>query len=120
MSSRNGKITLNQKLRRTVVAVLTVLVVGGTSVSAAGASGHEGRLLSDPTPRVPAAQAEPGIAPPDPDNTAVYLDKAGRVIDMSPDAGVPPRAAGLRCTPVSGRDNPHVSENKIDMSGHGW
>jgi hypothetical protein len=106
----------SQKLRRTAIAVFTLLVVGGTSVSATGASGHEGRLLSDPTPRVTSTEAEPGIAPPDSDKTAVYLDKAGRVMDMSQGAGVTPKAGGFRCTPVSGRDNPHVSENKIDMS----
>lgn len=41
-------------------------------------------------------------------------------MDMSRSAGMAPEADGLRCTPVSGRDNPHVSENRIDMSGHGW
>ncbi|MEV0845502.1 hypothetical protein AB0J21_06355 [Streptomyces sp. NPDC049954] len=110
----------NQKLRRTVIAALTVLMVGGTSISATGASGHESRQASGPTPQVSSAEAEPGIAPPDSDETAVYLDKAGQVMGMSPSTSTTPKAGGLRCTPESGRDNPHVSKNKVDMSGHGW
>ncbi|MEV0783303.1 hypothetical protein AB0I52_10020 [Streptomyces sp. NPDC050423] len=116
----------NRGLRRTAIAVLTVLAVGGASASTTGASGHEKHLQGDPISRVTASAAEPGIAPPDPGNTAVYLGQAGQVLDMSPSAGATSKSpksskvGGLHCTPISGRDNPHVSENKIDMSGHGW
>lgn len=64
--------------------------------------------------------AAPGIAPPDADKTAVYLDSAGQVIAVikSPSAG--PDAAQIGCTPVSGRDNPHRSSTGVAASGHGW
>ncbi|WP_228450054.1 hypothetical protein [Streptomyces alkaliterrae] len=29
-------------------------------------------------------------------------------------------AAAFRCTPVSGRDNPHRSSTGVAVSGHGW
>ncbi len=66
------------------------------------------------------ADAEPGIAGPAADATAVYLDSAGRAITPAtatdPDAGT--SAQALVCTPDSGRDNPHRSGG--DVSGHGW
>ncbi|MEE4493291.1 hypothetical protein [Streptomyces sp. BE230] len=82
----------NRGLRRTAIAVLTVLVVGGASASTTGASGHEGHLQGDPTSQVTASTAEPGIAPPDLGNTAVYLDRAGQVLDMSPERGRDPES----------------------------
>ncbi len=67
---------------------------------------------------VPSKDAVPGIAPPGADKTAVYLDSAGRVIPTAKSPSAVSETAGIGCTPVSGRDNPHPSAG--DVSGHGW
>ncbi|MFF9479492.1 hypothetical protein [Streptomyces sp. NPDC014733] len=74
------------------------------------------------TPRVTAAEAVPGLAPPGAGATAVYRDRTGRVLDMpgAERAGLPWQAAAFGCTPVSGRDNPHRSGTGVAASGHGW
>ncbi|MFC9486423.1 hypothetical protein ACFTZM_10145 [Streptomyces hydrogenans] len=109
-----------RSFRRATIAVLAVLIVGGTSVSSAGASGREGHLFGDPTPSATAAEAVPGIPPSGTSDSAVYLDEAGQVVNMPRSEAAVSRGDGFRCTPDSGRDLPHVSKNKVDASGHGW
>ncbi|MDX3382826.1 hypothetical protein PV682_15305 [Streptomyces niveiscabiei] len=86
-----------------VLASLTIWAVP-TAVTAA------------PVPPAEAAEPVPGIAPPDSDTTAVYLDAEGRPVQTAERTG----AQRLGCTPVSGRDNPHRSGTGVAVSGHGW
>lgn len=69
---------------------------------------------------MPSKDAVPGIAPAGADETAVYLDSAGRAIPMATSPSADSEAALLGCTPVSGRDNPHRSSTGVAVSGHGW
>lgn len=62
--------------------------------------------------------AEPGVAPPGLDATAIYLDGAGRPLSVEAVPASSMDAAAFPCTPLSGRDNPHTSSG--DVSGHGW
>ncbi|WP_228456804.1 hypothetical protein [Streptomyces durbertensis] len=70
-------------------------------------------------------EAAPGVAPAGADKAAVYLDMDGQVLPR-PESGERPAdepredAAAFRCTPVSGRDNPHRSSTGVAVSGHGW
>jgi hypothetical protein len=108
-----------RKVNRLVV-VGAALVIGtgvttgvGTPAVAADPAGSPGTAGF-----VPSQEAVPGIAPPDADGSAVYLDAAGRLISQAtgPNGGSDPTLIG--CTPESGRDNPHYSGG--DVSGHGW
>jgi hypothetical protein len=67
---------------------------------------------------VPSEDAVPGIAPPDADKTAVYLDSSGRATATAESPGAVAETPLIGCTPESGRDNPHYSGG--DVSGHGW
>ncbi|WP_239481458.1 hypothetical protein [Streptomyces sp. CS014] len=105
---------LTGKLRLTAIAVLASLTIGGASAAPTTASDRDG----DARP----GAAVPGVAPSDSDTSAVYLDSAGRVMDMDAaeeaSAARQPTAPG--CTPASGRDNPHRSGTGVAASGHGW
>lgn len=61
----------------------------------------------------------PALAPANLTGPSVYKDENGKTLfveDASTTAGA--LAASSKCTPVSGRDNPHVTGG--DASGHGW
>ncbi|MFF4325848.1 hypothetical protein ACFYZT_04970 [Streptomyces sp. NPDC001591] len=105
---------LTGKLRLAVIAALASLLIGGASAATTAASARDGDTS--------AGTAVPGVAPSGSDASAVYLDGAGRVIDMDAvdDSGTTRHAAALGCTPVSGRDNPHRSSTGVTASGHGW
>ncbi|WP_245692753.1 hypothetical protein [Streptomyces katrae] len=104
----------NGRLRLTVIAALASLLIGGASAGTTAASDRGGDEQAD--------TAVPGVAPSGSDAAAVYLDAAGRVIDMDAvdESGTTRHAAVLGCTPVSGRDNPHRSSTGVAASGHGW
>ncbi|MET8297870.1 hypothetical protein ABZW02_28000 [Streptomyces sp. NPDC005180] len=105
---------LTGKLRLAVIAALASLLIGGASAATTAASARDGDTS--------AGTAVPGVAPSGSDASAVYLDGAGRVIDMDAvdDSGTTRHAVALGCTPVSGRDNPHRSSTGVTASGHGW
>jgi hypothetical protein len=67
-------------------------------------------------PQAPsAAAAVPGVDT----SGGTYLDENGHVLSMrGTDATVGVSPDSGRCTPVSGRDNPHYTAP--DVSGHGW
>ncbi|MEU3568601.1 hypothetical protein AB0E96_09260 [Kitasatospora sp. NPDC036755] len=102
------------KYRLTVIVAFAALMIGDVSAPATAASARVGGEL--------AGAAVPGIAPSDPDESAVYLDADGRVMDMgrAKGLGATREAAAFGCTPVSGRDNPHRSSTGVAVSGHGW
>ncbi|MGW4835590.1 MULTISPECIES: hypothetical protein [unclassified Streptomyces] len=105
---------LTGKLRLTAIAVLASLTIGGASAAPTTASDRNG----DARP----GAAVPGVAPSGSDASAVYLDSAGRAMDMdvAEEAGTARQPTAIGCTPVSGRDNPHRSGTGVAASGHGW
>ncbi|GGW13503.1 hypothetical protein GCM10018980_70790 [Streptomyces capoamus] len=104
------------------MAVFMTLTIGGAATPAVALSAPVGSAPERVHPPVVAeADAVPGIAPQDTDESAVYLDENGQVLPIEnpteADSEVAPAAA---CTPVSGRDNPHRSATGVAVSGHGW
>lgn len=100
------------------------LLVGAALVLAVGATGMAGA----PSPSdgfAPPEEAVPGVAPPEAEDGAVYLDGEGREIPMPEgpepaDAEEGAQTQQFPCTPDSGRDNPHRSSTGVVVSGHGW
>ncbi|WP_225833908.1 hypothetical protein [Streptomyces sp. NK08204] len=92
------------------LVALVALGIGGPPASAAATPGTSAK------PGKPV----PGVAPAGADKTAVYLDMAGRIIPAAGRPAAAPQTARFRCTPVSGRDNPHRSGTGVAVSGHGW
>lgn len=101
-------------LRLTIIAALASLMIGGAAAATTAAVTRDGDGSAD--------TAVPGVAPSGSDASAVYLDGAGRVMDMNAvnESGTPRQAATLGCTPVSGRENPHRSSTGVAAFGHGW
>lgn len=114
MMTREAQIA-RRKTRRMVAVTLALGLVASTSIApSAGAA--------EPTPLTFASyeDAVPAVIQPGAAATAVYLDQSGQVIPMT-ESG--PATQGLWCTPISGRDNPHISTTTLTprtISGHGW
>lgn len=106
--------------RLVVVGAALALGMGATAVASASAAAAEPTGLRAGATSVLSKDAVPGIAPPGADNTAVYLDSAGRVIPTVKSQRAAPETTLIGCTPVSGRDNPHRSSTGVAASGHGW
>jgi hypothetical protein len=101
------------------LAAVGVALVLGTGAAAVASAAEPTALRADAM-SAPSMAAEPGIAPPDADSTAIYLDSAGQVIPAAQSPGAASQTALIGCTPVSGRDNPHRSSTGVAVSGHGW
>jgi len=98
----------SRKLRLIATAVLALgLAFSAIAAQSTGAAQYAFASHKD---------AVPGVMPPGADATATFLDESGQVMSMPATADA--EADGLWCTPVSGRDNPHLSLG--DVSGHGW
>jgi hypothetical protein len=107
-----------------MIKVNRLVVVGaalalGTGAAAVASAAEPTGLRAGATSAPPAA-AVPGIAPPNADKTAVYLDSASRMIPTAKSPRAVSETALIGCTPVSGRDNPHRSSTGVAVSGHGW
>ncbi|MER7168162.1 hypothetical protein ABT336_19095 [Micromonospora sp. NPDC000207] len=85
------------------------------AVANAPAAGAEPAGLHVGARFVSFVDAEPGIAQPGADETAVYLDSDGNVIPIDPQPASESTLIG--CTPENMPDNPHWSSP--DVSGHG-
>jgi hypothetical protein len=100
----------SKKLRNIASALLAIgLVVSTVAAPAAGAVEYVFAWHED---------AVPGVMPPGADATATFIDESGQLMPTPGTADASAEADGLWCTPVSGRDNPHLSLG--DVSGHGW
>jgi hypothetical protein len=95
-------------LRVATVASVAVVLIGFASQA------HAAPPLQT-SPVVSYADAVPGLAPADIGDSALYVDKNGRVIGTKPSAGAVTPLLG--CQPISLPDDPHYSAP--DVSGHG-
>lgn len=105
----------SKKLRPIAIAVLALALAVSTTAATSAGAGESTRLAF-----ASYEDAVPGVVPPGALATAVFLDQSGQVIPMTATADPSAEAAGLWCTPVSGRDNPHRSAAGVAVSGHGW
>lgn len=116
MMTTRGKQLATRKRRRAVAVMLALGLVASTTIAAPSAGAVESTALTFAS----SEDAVPAVIKPGAEATAVYLDQFGQVI---PRTASGPAPQGLWCTPVSGRDNPHISGTIISprtISGHGW
>jgi hypothetical protein len=96
-------------MKRIVGTVLSFGVILALVAAPANASADATSVDSE--------DAVPGLAPPGVDKTAVYLDRAGRVMGTAESMTANSNTAQIGCKPESLPDYPHYSSP--DVSGHG-
>lgn len=93
------------------LAVATSLGCGTSAMADASSSTADSRSateIAEPSPGVLTGESE----------LKGYKDQSGNVIDASEEQEM--QTAGIRCTPYTGVDYPHISGSEFWASGHGW
>lgn len=112
----SGKVTATRTRQHAIAAILALGLVASNTIAPPSADAINSAQLTFASYE----DAVPAVIRPGAEATAVYLDQFGRAIPMSASGPAP---QGLWCTPISGRDNPHISStvlNPVTISGHGW